>query len=98
MQVPIVFEHHNGSVDAVTGFFPGVRATGKTREEAEDRLRRDLQARARLGDVKYIDLDVQSPPDAMAFTGAFRDDPTLREIAEETYRMRAEEKAAEFPE
>jgi len=98
MKVPIVYEHHNGSVDALSGFFPGVRATGKTRAEAADQLRLDLQARARAGDVAYIDLDVQPPPDAMALAGALRDDPTLRDIAEETYRLRAEEKAAEFPE
>jgi hypothetical protein len=67
---------------------PDVQSTGTTADEAVDGLRKEIERRTNSGCLRTVDVPTAG---LSTFAGRFRDDPTLREICEEAYRLRDEE-------
>ena len=70
-------------------------ADGATKDEALTALRANIDQRFAHGELLLLDVPYRAVTD---FAGLFKDDPTLRDICEEAYRLRDAEKVAEFPE
>ncbi|MBI1902320.1 MAG: hypothetical protein HYS13_14565 [Planctomycetia bacterium] len=68
---------------------PKIRAVAATRDEAIAALRRQLEDRVARGDLVEIEFGPRGWHDLI---GKFADDPTLREICEEAYRQRDEDR------
>lgn len=67
---------------------PDVQSTGATASEALAALRKEIEERTRSGRLCSVDVPTSG---LSTFAGWFRDDPTLREICEEAYRLRDED-------
>jgi len=92
---PLLVEPLNGRFQASVPGSPALRAKGATRDEAVAALRADLDARSARGELVWLNLPTSGVTD---FAGSHKDDPDLREICEEAYRLRDAQKRAEFPE
>jgi hypothetical protein len=64
---------------------PSVRAIRRTREQAVAALRVAIDKRVAKGTLGVVDVQ---PIGVSDLFGRFKDDPTLREICEEAYRLR----------
>ena len=90
MAFPVLIEKCDGQVAAMLLGAPKIRVVCPTREQALGALRAEIQQRLDAGEL--LDLEV-GPRGVSTLAGAFRDDPTLREISEEAYRLRDAEKS-----
>jgi hypothetical protein len=68
---------------------PAVQVVGATRDQALAGLRAAIQERVRTGELTSVEID---PLGISDLAGTYRDDPTLREICEEAYRLRDAER------
>jgi len=93
--IPVLVELNNGRFFASIANDPKFRAEGASRDEAVRTLESDLQAKVARGEIVWINIPKRAITD---FAGSFQDDPELDEIVREAYRLRDEQKAAEFPE
>ena len=98
MSVAISYLSNNGTVEAFVIGSPQWRASGKSKTEAENRLRNQLQERMRSGELKFMEFNEPNHVAESARDSAEEDLQAWREIAAEAYRERDAEKAAEFPE
>ena len=95
MQYPVLVEQLNGHYVATAMTVPTIRVEAETEEAAVSGVRTQLGTQLRGRKIVYVDLE---PTGLQDLFGKYRDDPTLMEICEEAYRLRDEEKRAEFPE
>ena len=96
MTFPILVEQKDGErFEASILGAPAMAAAGATKDEALAALRATIDRRFAQGELLLLDVPYRAVTD---FAGLFKDDPSLREICEESYRLRDAEKAAEFPE
>ncbi len=98
MSVAISYLSNNGTVEAFVLGQPEWRASGKSKTEAEHRLRNQLQERMRSGELMFMEFNQSNQSEESAGDTAESDLQAWREIAAEAYRERDAEKAAEFPE
>jgi hypothetical protein len=80
----VIVHPTDGQYEASLVGAPDVRATAATREEALAALESAIARRLDQGEL--VALDVRRG--LTALFGAFRDDPTLREICEQAYKAR----------
>jgi hypothetical protein len=85
----VFVEPSNGRFAAGLVGAPDVRAVGSTRAEAVAALQGELQQRIARGELLSLEV---APVGVSALAGKFADDPTLREICEEAYRLRDAER------
>jgi hypothetical protein len=95
MTFQVQIKRHNGTVEAAVVGAPELRGVGPDRESSLSALRALLQQRMDGGELTVLDVE---PAGLHALAGKYKDDPTWREMMEEAYRLRDEEKAREFPE
>lgn len=95
MRFQVEIKRQNGTVEAMVVGAPELRGVGPDREASLSALRSLLQQRMDGGEL--TELEVESAG-FHALAGKYKDDPTWREMEEEAYRLRDEEKAREFPE
>ena len=95
MTVPVWVEKQNGMFTATVLGAPKVKAEGATKEQAVAAVTAQLRSRVKAGEVVLVDVDNPGFVGVSGMAGIFRDDPTLREICEEAYRLRDAERDAE---
>src|SRR5262249_15101562 len=88
MTFPIVVRPENGLFAAALVGEPQLRKLAPTRSEAIAALKAALEDRIRTGEFLSLDVDPAEHSGLASLAGKYRDDPTLREIAEEAYRLR----------
>jgi predicted RNase H-like HicB family nuclease len=88
MTFPVIIHPAAGQFEATLVGAPNVRATAATREEALAALESAIAKR--LDEGELVALEVR-PRGLAGSYGIFRDDPTLREICEGTYKERNSE-------
>ena len=88
MTFAVMVETTDDRYTAVLLGAPEVQSTGSTAAEAVDALRKEIERRTRSGRLCAVDVQTVG---LSTFAGKFRDDPTLREICEEAYRLRDED-------
>jgi hypothetical protein len=89
MSFTVLVEQSNGQFAAALAGAPNVRVVGPTRDDALAALRHELQQRLARGELVALEV---APLGVSALAGIFADDPTLREICEEAYRLRDAER------
>ena len=95
MTVPVCVEESNGVYTASVLGVPRVSAAGATRGEAVAAVAAQLRDRVTAGDVVLVDIADPALVGISGLAGKYKDDPTLREICEEAYRLRDAERNAE---
>jgi hypothetical protein len=95
MTVPIWVEQSNGKFTASVLGAPQVKADGTTREQAIAAVTAQLRDRVSTGEVVLVDIP-PAPPPARKYSPEEID--IMREMCAEAYRLRDEQKAAEWPE
>ena len=94
MQIPILIEPVAGNGYRARGAEPfALSAEGATRAEALAKLRAQLEARMKAGEI--VPLDIPSEPHPLVeFAGMFKDDPDFEDViqimAENRRRMDAD--------
>ena len=83
MTVAILIENDNGQFSATLPGVPELATVGWMRGEAIEGIRAEIQKRVDTGEL--VTLEVRSRGIA-ALAGAFRDDPTLRDLCDDIYR------------
>lgn len=81
----VLVEPREGQFSAQLVGAPDVRGVGPTRDQAMDELRAAIQERIRAGELTSVEVE---PFGISDLAGAYRDDPALREICHEAYRLR----------
>lgn len=89
MTFPVFVEASQGQFTAQLVGAPFVQAVGTTRDQALTALRAAIQERVRIGELTLIEVE---PLGVSDLAGTYRDDPTLREICDEAYRLRDAER------
>jgi len=84
MVIPVRIETQNGTVTASVAGWSEMRVDAPTREAAMHGLRTLVAERIGTGELAVLDVGTG----VSDIAGIFRDDPTLREICEEAYRLR----------
>ena len=85
MSVAILVEAEGAQFAATLAGVPELRTVGPTRGDAIDALRAEIERRMQSGEMASLEV---RPRGVAAIAGAFRDDPTLRDICEDAYRAR----------
>ena len=98
MRLAITYLSNNGTVEAFVIGHPQWRATGKSKNEAEDRLQTQLIEKLRTGELRFLEIAEPYSFAERARQMTDEDREAWREMTEELYRERDAEKAAEFPE
>jgi predicted RNase H-like HicB family nuclease len=88
MTFPVQIEPNNGYFTATLVGAPEVSATAGSRAEALAALETCIEQRIAKGDLVSLEVGPRGVSD---LAGIFADDPTLREICEEAYRLRDSE-------
>lgn len=96
MSVPVWVEQKDGVFTASLLGSPQVSASGATQAQAVAAVTVLLRHRVTTGEVVLVDVDSPGFVGISGLAGKFKDDPTLREICEEAYRLRDAERDAEF--
>jgi hypothetical protein len=86
---PVIVEPSNGQFAAALVGAPNVRVVGSTPDEALTALRGEIQQRMARGEL--VSLEV-APLGVSGLAGTFADDPTLRDVCDEAYRIRDAER------
>ena len=95
MTVPVWVEQSNGTFTASVLGAPQVSANGATKELAVAAVAAQLHTRMTAGEVVLVDVENLGFVGISGLAGKYKDDPTLREICEEAYRLRDAERDAE---
>ena len=91
MAFPVLIEHCDGQFAATLVGVPTSRVVGSTRAEVLAALQADLTQRLARGELVALE---PAPTGVSGLAGAYRTDPTLREICREAYRLRDAEPQA----
>jgi hypothetical protein len=98
MSIAVWVEQTNGKYTASVPGEPAFRAVADSKDAAVAALKAQLESRVTAGDLVFVDVE---PKGVLALTGKYKDDPewqaVWKEIEEQAYRERDEEKAREFP-
>lgn len=89
MSFTITVEPENDEFRAQLLGAPDICATAKTRQQAIDTLAAQIEQRIADGQLATVDVPRIGVSE---LAGKYADDPTLREICEEAYRLRDSEK------
>ena len=89
MTFPVFVEAGQGRFTAQLVGAPAVQVVGPTRDQALAGLRAAIQERVRTGELTSVEIE---PLGISDLAGTYRDDPTLREICAEAYRLRDAER------
>jgi hypothetical protein len=89
MTFPVFVEASQGQFTAQLVGAPFVQVVGTTRDQALAALRAAIQERVRTGELTLVEVEPLAVSD---LAGTYRDDPTLREICDEAYRLRDSER------
>ena len=89
MTFPVLVESCEGQFTAHLVGAPAVQVVGPTRDEALAGLRTAIQERVRTGELTSLEIE---PFGISDLARTCRDDPTLREICDEAYRLRDAER------
>lgn len=95
MTIPVWVEQSNGTFTAKVVDRSEMQANGTSHDDAMLALRNVLRPRLASGELEALDLEVVG---VSGLAGRCQDDPSILEIAEEAYRLREQEKAAEMAE
>ena len=95
MTFPILVLQTNGKFTASVLGSPQVAAEGATKEQAVATVTAQLQSRMTAGEVVLVNIPDSGFVGISGLAGKYKDDPTLREICEEAYRLRDAERDAE---
>ena len=95
MTIPVWVEQSNGTFTASVLDRSELKASGASRDDAMLALRNALRPQLASGELESLDLDLVG---VSGLAGRCQDDPSILEIAEEAYRLREQEKAAEMAE
>jgi hypothetical protein len=90
MTFPIVVESCDGQFAASLVGDPKLRFVGRTRSEALDVLKSELERRVALGELLSLEIDTIGVSD---LAGKYQVDPTLRAICVESYAERDSERS-----
>jgi hypothetical protein len=96
MTFPILVTQSDGVFTASVLGSPAMSAAGATKEQAVAAVTARFRAAVAAGEVVLMDVPDPAPAGISSLAGLFKDDPTLREICEEAYRLRDAERDAEF--
>ncbi|MCL4207611.1 MAG: hypothetical protein KJ000_34445 [Pirellulaceae bacterium] len=89
MTFPVFVEACQGQFTAQLVGAPAVQVVGTTRDQALAGLRAAIRERLRTGELTLLEIE---PLGISDLAGTYRDDPTLREICDEAYRLRDAER------
>lgn len=89
MTFPIVVEPCDGQFAASLVGEPKLRVVGRTRSQALDGLKSEIEHRVALGELLSLEIDTIGVLD---LAGKYQADPTLRAICVETYAERDSER------
>jgi hypothetical protein len=92
MTVPVWVEQSNGKFTATILGAPQVKAQADTKEQAVAAVTAQLRNAIAHGQVVFVDPGFVG---VSGLAGKYKDDPTLREICEEAYRLRDADRDAE---
>jgi hypothetical protein len=85
MTFPVLIETANGQFSASLVGLSGLRCTRPSKDEAMAALEQELTAKIKAGEL--VNLEVPSVG-VSGLAGRFADDPALREVRDEIYRLR----------
>jgi hypothetical protein len=85
MSFPVSIEAQNGHFVASLVGVPGLRVIESTYAQALASLRAAIQHRITQGELVALEIDSIG---VSTLAGKYKDDPTLREICEEAYKLR----------
>jgi hypothetical protein len=88
MSFPILVEAQNGHFTAFLVGAPDLSVVKATREQAIAALRVEIQHRIHQDELLSLEVETVGVSD---MAGIFTDDPTLRDICDEAYRLRDSE-------
>ena len=89
MTFPVLVHPADGQFEATLVGAPDVRATASTREEALAAVESAIKNRLEKGELVALEVPRRG---LSGLFGKFRDDPTLRDICADAYRLRDEER------
>lgn len=95
MTFPVWVEQRNGKFVATAIGAPQVTADGATKELAVAAVTSQLQTRMTAGEVVLVDVPDPAKVGISGLAGTYKNDPALREICAEAYRLRDAERDAE---
>ena len=85
MTFPIVVEPCDGQFAASLLGEPKVRGVGRTRSQAVDALKTEIEHRVAIGELMSLEIDTIGVTD---LAGRYQTAPTLRTICSEAYEKR----------
>ena len=85
MIFPVVVEAENGYFTASLPGVADLRVVESTRDQALATLKAEMRQRIEQGELLSIEFDTVGVSD---LAGKYSDDPTLREICEQAYKLR----------
>ena len=94
MPIPVSIEQLNGHFVATVLAMPSMRAEADTEHEAIDAIRNRIRDDVRSKKVVLVDVDFAG---LTGLFGKYRDHEDWLAICDEAYRLRDEQKRAEFP-
>jgi hypothetical protein len=92
MTIPVWVEQNNGAYRATVPGVPEVHAEAATADQAVSAVTAQLRNRMTTGQLVFVDIGFVG---ISGLAGKYKDDPALREICAEAYRLRDEERDAE---
>ena len=95
MTFPILVQQADGAFTASVLGSPALSAAGATKQGALDALRANIDQRFAHGELMLMDLGDPAFVGISGLAGKYKDDPSLREICKEAYRLRDAERDAE---
>jgi hypothetical protein len=93
MNVPVSIEQQNGVFRATVPGIAEVHAEAATSEQAVSAVTEQLRNRIANGQLVFINIGLVG---ISGLAGKYKNDPALREICEEAYRLRDAERDAMF--
>lgn len=98
MNLAISYLSYNGTVEAFVLGRPEWRGAGKTKGEAEQQLRSEIEDRINLGELSFLEIDERPSFADRARSMSEEDKQMWREVSEEMRREREAERASELSE
>jgi hypothetical protein len=85
MIFPVLVEVENGCFAASLPGVADLRVVEPTRDKALASLKAEMRRKIEQGELLFIEFDTVSVSD---LAGKYSDDPTIREICEQAYKLR----------
>ena len=89
MNIPIIVESHEGQFVASLVGTPNVSAVEQTRAMAISSVKNKIQRSIESGELIFLDFDSAG---LSGFAGKYKNDPTLRDICDQAYKQRDEDR------